>query len=133
MTNRWPVELDHVNGSRSDNRWCNLREATHSQNRANAQMRTDNTSGFKGVTWLKQTGKWRARIEVNGKRIHLGEYDTRERAFIAYIFAQWKYHGDFANPDADYIRAVKERKARKELETRILWNLANPNPNYMAA
>jgi HNH endonuclease len=43
--------MDHVNGDRADNRWCNLREATQSQNQANTSMRADNISGYKGVCW----------------------------------------------------------------------------------
>jgi hypothetical protein len=47
--------MDHVNGDRADNRWCNLREATQSQNQANTSMRADNISGYKGVCWHKVT------------------------------------------------------------------------------
>jgi hypothetical protein len=47
------------------------------------------------------------------------------------MFACWKYQGDFANIDADYLKAIRERKARKGWERDVLWNLANPDPNYM--
>jgi hypothetical protein len=50
MTAAWPRQIDHVNLNRADNRWCNLREATTSQNLANARMPSTNTSGFKGVS-----------------------------------------------------------------------------------
>jgi hypothetical protein len=134
VTGAWPeAEIDHINGDRADNRFCNLREATSAQNNANACMYANNKSGFKGVSWHKTSRKWVAIIRLNGKRCNLGYYDTRERAFIAYIFAAWRLFGDFAKIDADYIRAVRKRKERKELETRILRNLACPDPNYMAA
>jgi hypothetical protein len=49
------------------------------------------------------------------------------------MMAAWKHYGDFANIDADYLVELRRLKARKALERSILWNLANPNPNYMAA
>jgi hypothetical protein len=134
MTGEWPKDqVDHINGDRADNRFCNIREALPAQNSQNRSMRTDNESGFKGVAWHKHTRKWASSIQINGKYKHLGYFATPERAFIAYIFAAWKHFGDYARIDAAYIRVIRERKARKELETRILWNLANPSPNYMAA
>jgi hypothetical protein len=49
------------------------------------------------------------------------------------MFAAWKHYGDFARIDADYLVALRRLKARKAFETSVLWNLANPDPNYMAA
>jgi hypothetical protein len=46
--------------------------------------------------------------------------------------AGWRHFGDFARIDADYIRVVKKHKERKALEHTVLWNLARPDPNYMA-
>jgi hypothetical protein len=136
MTGEWPKhQIDHINRNKSDNRWCNLREATNSQN-INSPVKADNTSGFHGVGFDKRRQKWAARIRVAGKRIMLGRFDSAEGAFIAYIFAAWKHHGEFANIDADYIRVVKKRRAleqkRRLLKTVVLWNLANPDPNYLA-
>jgi hypothetical protein len=52
MTGEWPThEIDHINGDRVDNRFCNLREATASENRWNSRKRVNNTSGYKGVSW----------------------------------------------------------------------------------
>jgi hypothetical protein len=131
-TGEFPTSgIDHVNLVRADDRLCNLREATSSQNNANAPMRKDAKSGFKGVH--RRKNKWVAEIQVNGKHIHLGAFDSAERAFIEYCFAAWRNFGDFANIDADYIRVVKKHKERKARERSILWNLANPDQNYMAA
>jgi HNH endonuclease len=127
ITGEWPAGLDHVNGNRSDNRWCNLREATQSQNNANTPMREDNTSGFKGVSWNKHACKWDSRIHVNDRQLFLGLFATPERAFLEYCFAAWRHFGDFARIDADYLVALRRLKARKEFETRVLWNLANPD------
>jgi hypothetical protein len=130
MTGAWPAaEIDHINMDRDDNRWCNLREASHSQNQANSCLPTNSRSGFKGVSWHNRDHKWASRIQVNGKRKNLGYFDTPERAFIEYMMAAWRHFGDFANIDADYIKAIRKRK----FERSVLWNLANPDPDYMAA
>jgi HNH endonuclease/AP2 domain len=94
MTGKFPAAvIDHINLVHTDDRFCNLREATASQNNANRAMWADNPSGFKGVTWHKQTGKWRAMISVNKKLIHLGLFASRERAFLTYFFEAWKLFG----------------------------------------
>jgi hypothetical protein len=138
MSGEWPVDdLDHINGDRADNRICNLRDATESQNIANSRMQVNNKSGFKGVSWHKYARKWCACIGLNGKVKHLGYFDSPEGAFMEYCFAAWRNFGDFANIDADYIRAVKKRRAleqkRRLLETVVCWNLARPDPNYLSA
>ena len=68
MTGEWPKhQIDHVDGTKTNNRWSNLREATQSQNQQNAKRRSDNKSGFKGVHWNKRAGKWHAKIKISGK------------------------------------------------------------------
>jgi hypothetical protein len=76
-------EIDHVNGNPLDNRRCNLRFCTRSQNNAN-QRKTRGSSRFKGVCFDKQTGKWRAQISYHGKRIKVGRFVTEEAAALAY-------------------------------------------------
>lgn len=97
-TGRWPVEVDHVNGDKSDNRWCNLREADRSTNEANKGLRADSTSGFKGVNWHKDRGRWRAHITHQGKHYSLGYHDTPEAAHAAYLAAARDKFGTFARP-----------------------------------
>lgn len=87
---------DHVNGDGLDNRRANLREATASQNRANQGPQRGSTSRFKGVTWDKQTGRWRAQIAWEGTNRHLGRYRTEEEAAGAYDAAAHELHGAFA-------------------------------------
>lgn len=91
----WPAEIDHINGIRTDNRISNLREATRSQNRCNS-LSPRNTSGYKGVWFHKQYGKWEASINMNKVRRRLGYFDTPEEASAAYVEAAKKYHGEFA-------------------------------------
>ena len=81
------VVLDHINGVKGDNRLCNLREATFSQNNQNRGMMSNNTSGYRGVCWIKSNRKWRASISIKGKPKHIGLYSTKEEAFEAYLVA----------------------------------------------
>ncbi|MGN6657107.1 MAG: HNH endonuclease [Rhodanobacter sp.] len=88
-------EIDHINGIRSDNRWVNLREATTFENHVNVPMSKRNTSGLKGVGLHR--GRWRAKLNSNGKCIHIGYFQTPEEAYVAYRKAADFHHGKFAN------------------------------------
>ena len=88
--------VDHINGDRTDNRIANLRLAVRSQNNANAKLRKDSGSGFKGVTFSKQMQKWVGQIRVNGRLIYLGSYRTPEEAHAAYLMAAEVHFGEFA-------------------------------------
>lgn len=91
-------EIDHINGLKDDNRLCNLREATLSENRTNVKLRSSNTSGFKGVCIVNRIAKpYRAAIQKNRRRISLGNFETAEQAHDAYVKASIKFHGEFAN------------------------------------
>jgi hypothetical protein len=78
MTGEWPTKhIDHINGDQADDRWLNLREATVSQNIANAKLlRLNNTSGVRGVYWNKRLQKWHVRVS----KIHYGYFDSLEEA-----------------------------------------------------
>ncbi|MFA4974657.1 MAG: HNH endonuclease [bacterium] len=97
VTGEWPNgDVDHKNLDKSDNRWNNLREATRSQNLANKRTPSSNTSGYKGVHWNRQIGKWQAQIRVKGKGIYLGVFNTIDAASSAYENAALMYFGEFA-------------------------------------
>jgi hypothetical protein len=87
--------IDHINGIRNDNKISNLRLANRFQNAQNSRKPLNNSSGFKGVSFHKNTGRWQCRIRVNNKEIHLGLYDTPELAHSAYCHASKKYHAEF--------------------------------------
>jgi HNH endonuclease/AP2 domain len=95
MAGVWPNQIDHINGIRNDNRWCNLRLVKKSQNALNRGENKNNTSGIKGVSWYKKYEKWVAQIGKNKKRINLGYFDTKEEAHAAYCEAAIKYFGEF--------------------------------------
>lgn len=87
--------IDHINGDPLDNRRCNLRLATQSQNCAN-RSKYRGTSGFKGVSQANHRTKWVATIFVNGKRIHLGCFDNPQDAAHVYDVAAIRHFGEFA-------------------------------------
>lgn len=91
-----PAQIDHVNGARDDNRIENLRAATACENARNAGLRSDNTSGFKGVAFDKKERLYRAHIAVNGKTKYLGQFLTANQASMARCAAACELHGDFA-------------------------------------
>lgn len=93
-------EIDHINGNRADNRWANLRCVAKAQNMWNAKRPVTNVSGVKGVSWVAERGQWLARITVNGRKIHLGQFDDKERAIAARKQGERQYHGEFARKAA---------------------------------
>lgn len=94
VTGRWPcAEIDHIDGVKDNNKWANLREATHSENRQNQiKPYKTNKAGHMGVCWHNAGKKWRARITVNGKDKWLGLFETPEAASIAYLKAKQELH-----------------------------------------
>lgn len=103
MKGEWPSQqIDHKNLKRSDNRWTNLREASHGQNVVNSPARKNNTVGLKGVSLITQAKRWNmsrpyvARLTVDRRVIYLGQFATAEEAHTAYMTASRKHFGEFA-------------------------------------
>ncbi len=90
------VQVDHWNGDTLDNRLENLRLATRTQNCRNARIRKDNTSGYKGVTFNKRSGKWRFQIQIGGGKRLWGYRGTALDASEEYNRLAALYHGQFA-------------------------------------
>lgn len=89
--------VDHKrSGQTLDNRKSNLRLANRFQNCHNRRMLKSNTSGFRGVTRNTKTNKWRAKININGKMIHLGYYEISLNAAQTYDKAAFDHYGEFA-------------------------------------
>lgn len=87
--------IDHVNRVRTDNRMENLRLATRAQNAINSTAYKNNAVGFKGVSFDKSKGKYRAQCVVNGKNKHIGYFDNAEIAYEAYKSKSKEINGEF--------------------------------------
>jgi len=100
MTGEAPAVTDHVDLDRANNKWTNLRAATHSQNLQNQRVKSNSSNGAKGVYLnkgrLHQAKPWSAQISVSGSRLRLGYFETKEQAAQAYWAAAQKYFGQFA-------------------------------------
>lgn len=91
------IQVDHINGDPTDNRKCNLRICDKgAQNAINRPKQKNNTTGYKGVFFRKDSKKYRAAIRVNQKLIHLGQFESAEEAAKCYNEAALKYFGEFA-------------------------------------
>lgn len=100
----WPTgEVDHINRKRDDNRICNLQVVCKSENLQNYQKRKDSSSGVRGVTYNKKSGRWSARIQVNKNRIDLGLYNSKEEAISARRDAEKIYHPNKIKGDSRII------------------------------
>lgn len=89
----WPSqEIDHINRVRNDNRICNLREVTRSQNRQNSAAVSSSKSQLKGAHWESSRKLWRAQICVNGRDVFLGRFKDPMAAHAAYVQAAASLH-----------------------------------------
>jgi hypothetical protein len=95
------IEVDHIDGNGLNNQRCNLRLATKDQNQHNSVIRSDNTSGLKGVHLDKRSGSWVAQITVRGKTLHLGCFVKAKDAARRYDDKARELFGGFAKTNFD--------------------------------
>ena len=91
-----PIEVDHIDGNKLNNKIENLRPATVSQNACNRKLIKTNTSGIKNVSWSKTRNKWVVKIDYNGNKNYIGAFDNLELADLVAQEARNKYHGYYA-------------------------------------
>jgi hypothetical protein len=94
-----PNDIDHISTNKLDNRWCNLREATRTENMRNKGKTKANRSGYKGVSWHKAMNQYRATIKADGKPICLGHFDNPKAAHEAYCKASAELHLQFGRTE----------------------------------
>ena len=90
-------EIDHKDRNYKNNNLLNVRFCSRSENCYNQGIRTNNTSGYKGVCWFKRDKKWVARIYVNKTKHVLGYFKDKEEAYKAYCKASKELHKEFSN------------------------------------
>lgn len=95
------MKVDHINGDGLDNRKFNLRLSSQRQNLFNSRIRSDNTSGYKGVGYFKAQKIWRAYIRQNDKYKHIGYFNSAYEAAIAYDHVAREIFGEFAKTNFD--------------------------------
>jgi hypothetical protein len=96
MTGEWPAaEIDHRDLNGRNNRWRNLRLASRHDNVRNCAKRSHSRWPFKGVRQLR-SGRWNARVRLEGREINIGTFDTVEQAHEAYMAKARELFGEFA-------------------------------------
>lgn len=98
--------VDHINGDPNDNRKRNVRVVSQGKNTLNKSYMSTNTSGFIGVSYRKDRGKYDPEIRMSGKRCHLGYCDTKEKAVYARYLAERFVFKEYAN--------LEEQKRKEE-------------------
>ena len=91
------IEVDHIDRNGLNNQRDNLRLCSRSENMRNQKLRTDNTSGYKGVSWNEKIRKWEGYICKNNRKINLGYFETKEEAALVYNQASIMVHGTFSS------------------------------------
>lgn len=95
MTGRWPTDqIDHRDLNPFNNKWRNLREATHTQNQHNRRCFKISKSGKKGIRF--KAGKWEAWLRIKGRHTYLGRFPYAADAARVHAVASIKYRGEFA-------------------------------------
>jgi hypothetical protein len=88
--------VDHIDHNGLNNQKTNLRNCTDSENRCHSYRKSNNKTGFKGISWNQKNKRWYVEISVNHQRIYIGCFRVCADAVSAYDEAAKKYHGEFA-------------------------------------
>lgn len=96
MTGEIPVQVDHINRVKDDNRWNNLRPATQQENNYNCSNRQGTVSGLRNINWHAGTQSWMVRVRDKKISRYLGLFKDLELAEFVASEARAKYHGEFA-------------------------------------
>jgi hypothetical protein len=93
------LQIDHIDGDRSNNHIDNLRVCTNAENSRNGKLRVSNTSGIKGVTWSKARSGWQVQIKKDYKNHYFGTYQSLELAELIAQEARDSLHGEYSRHD----------------------------------
>lgn len=125
IENNNKVVIDHINHNTLDNRKKNLRIVTQQQNVLNTSLRSDNTSGAKGVYLDKRYNKWYCQITFNGHTYTKRLFDTKEEAIQVRRELEEKYFGensyDFVQKNAIQNEKLKNITDERNITKGVLW------------
>jgi hypothetical protein len=110
--------IDHIDNSKINNNINNLRWVTYSENNMNRSMHCNNSSGFKGISWIKTSNKWSSQIRIDDINIHLGLYNTKEQAAKARVKRVEQAFGIYKNECEGIDHGAKPMKMRKAKTTK---------------
>lgn len=96
VNGEWPEFLDHINRNRADNRLCNLRVVTRTENNQNKSTRLDNSSGVTGVSFDASRKRWTVRLKIAGKYKYFGRFESFSEAVSVRKTAEKQHFGEFA-------------------------------------
>lgn len=119
---------DHIHGrlSRNDNRKYNLRIVTNAQNCHNRDKGKNNTSGFIGVYYRKDRGKYGVSIGVDDKKLNIGMFDDFTEAVKARILSEIEYYGEYMyKPHLKVLRYIDNSGKLEYGNKEIIDNIMN--------
>lgn len=112
-------ELDHINRIKADNRIENLREVSHTCNIRNAKTPNTNTTGIKGVHWIRGDHLWRATIGINNKTIFIGNFNFFVNAIKARIYAERAFNYFPCSIESSAVKGLKKVTPLDEEEEKL--------------
>lgn len=125
------VVVDHIDGNPYNNKKSNLRIYSQKENVINKSFMSNNTSGFIGISYRKDRGRFDPEIRRDLIRCHLGYCVTLEEAVYKRLYAEKLIFGEFANKQEQdkkekFTESLSEEK-KKELEQIVIEKLKNKN------
>lgn len=122
VTGEWPLEfIDHIDGNPHNNKWDNLRQASHAENMRNRKRKFDSHTGIKGVVRDYRSDTWHVHMMINGKVVSRGPFFSYQMACKEYDRLAKDHFGEFAKLEPPRVQraAFKQEDVSKAIEDHI--------------